>query len=332
MIQGASQADIAVLIISARKGEFETGFERGGQTREHAQLARTLGVEKIIVAVNKMDDPSVEWSEERFNDIKGKLSSFMKPPQYKDVTFLPMSGLTADNMQERKGTPAWWTGPTLFEVLNTTPIPNRDATKAFRIPMIEGYKDMGSVIAVGKVEQGTVRPGTKCLIQPIGHKCTIASVMIDDEEVRFATCGENISLKVVGASEEDLRKGYVLCPLIDPARAVTKFKAKIQVLDLPEERPVLTAGYKAVIHCHVAIEECEILKMYESVDPKTKPPKKVKNPSYVREGMVLECSISLNRTLAVDTKDGAQQLSRFTLRDEGMTIAIGTITELPKEK
>merc|ERR1712070_143169 len=191
---------------------------------------------------------------------------------------------------------------------------------------------MGSVMAIGKVEQGVVRPGTKCIIAPIGQKCTIASVNIDDEEVQYANCGENISLKIVGASEDELRKGFVLCPLIDPVRAVTKFKAKIQVLDLPEERPVLTAGYKAVIHCHVAIEECEILKMYESVDPKTKPPKKVKNPNCVREGMVLECSISLNRATAVDTKDGAQQLSRFTLRDEGMTIAIGSITELPKEK
>merc|ERR1711953_1070361 len=76
MVAGASQADIGVLIISARKGEFETGFERGGQTREHAQLARTLGVEKLIVAINKMDDPSVEWEEARFNDIKAKLSTF----------------------------------------------------------------------------------------------------------------------------------------------------------------------------------------------------------------------------------------------------------------
>jgi translation elongation factor EF-1alpha len=65
MISGASQADVGVLVIAARRGEFETGFERGGQTREHAQLAKTLGVSKLLVAVNKMDDPSVQWSKER---------------------------------------------------------------------------------------------------------------------------------------------------------------------------------------------------------------------------------------------------------------------------
>jgi peptide chain release factor subunit 3 len=67
MIGGAAQADLAVLVISARKGEFETGFDRGGQTREHAMLAKTAGVRHLIVLINKMDDPTVEWSEERYN-------------------------------------------------------------------------------------------------------------------------------------------------------------------------------------------------------------------------------------------------------------------------
>merc|ERR1712232_246755 len=285
MIQGASQADIGVLIISARKGEFETGFERGGQTREHAQLARTLGVEKLIVAINKMDDPSVEWQEARFNDIKAKLSTFIKPPQYKDVSFLPISGLTGDNIKERRNTPSWYKDKTLFEILDSAPIPNRNAKAGFRIPMLDGYKDMGAVTAVGKVEQGIVKPGTKCLVSPIGQKCTIVSVFIDEEEVQYAGCGENITLKMNGVSEEELKKGFVLCPQVDPVRPISKFKAQIQVLELPEERPVLTAGYKAIIHVHVAIEECEIIKLYESTDPKTK--KTQKGPSFVREGMIV---------------------------------------------
>lgn len=329
MIQGASQADIGVLIISARKGEFETGFERGGQTREHAQLARTLGVEKLVIAVNKMDDPSVQWAESRFNEIKEKLATFIRPPQFKDVTFLPISGLTGDNIKDRRATPSWWKGGTLFDLLNSAKIPERDPKKAFRIPMLDGFKDMGSVVAMGKVEQGTVKPGTKCIISPIGHKCTIVSVFIDDEEMKYAGCGENISLKMHGVSEDELKKGYVLCPQIDPVRAITKFKAQLQILELPEERPVLTAGYKAVIHAHVAIEECEIFKLYESTDPKKKPPlNKQKSPSFIREGMAAICSISLARPTAVDIFSSTATLGRFTLRDEGRTIAIGRITEL----
>lgn len=70
MIGGAAQADLAVLVISARKGEFETGFDRGGQTREHAMLAKTAGVKHLVVLVNKMDDPTVEWDEGRYNECR----------------------------------------------------------------------------------------------------------------------------------------------------------------------------------------------------------------------------------------------------------------------
>lgn len=78
MITGVAQADVGVLVISARKGEFEAGFERSGQTREHALLAKTLGVKKLIIVINKMDEPTVEWSKERFDGIQSKLGAYLK--------------------------------------------------------------------------------------------------------------------------------------------------------------------------------------------------------------------------------------------------------------
>ena len=101
MIEGAAMADIAVLIISARKGEFETGFDRGGQSREHALLARTLGVSKVIIAVNKMEDSTCNWNQERFLEIVNKMSPFMKNCGYNlntDIKFIPISGLTGHNI------------------------------------------------------------------------------------------------------------------------------------------------------------------------------------------------------------------------------------------
>jgi len=336
MIAGASQADVGVLIISARKGEFETGFERGGQTREHAMLAKTLGIDRLIIGINKMDDPSVGWDKGRYDDIVKKLGAFIKPPMFKpdQIIFLPMSGLTGDNVKERRNTPDWFTGDTLLKTLDDMQPPPRKVEAAFRIPMLDGFRDMGAIMAVGKVEQGVVRPGTQCIVQPIGHKCKIAAVYIGEgeekQEVQYASVGENIGVKMVGCTEEELRKGYVLSPISDPVRAVTKFKAQLQVLELPEERPVMTAGLKAVMHAHVANEECEITKLYESINMKDR--KKQKNPTFVREGMAVICSITLSRSVALDAFTGAEQLGRFTLRDEGRTIAIGKITELPKEK
>lgn len=334
MISGASQADIAVLIISARKGEFETGFERGGQTREHAQLAKTLGVEKLIIAVNKMDDPSVGWKQERYDEIVTKLSPFLKQASFKQdqLFFLPMSGLTGDNVKERQKTPAWYSGPSLLGLMDSLPPPDRNANLPLRIPMLDGYRDMGAIMSIGKVEQGTVRPGTKAIVMPIAQKCTIVSVYINDEEVQYAQCGENVTMKMNGITEDVLNKGYVLCVASSPLRAVAKFKAQLQVLELPEERPVLTSGYRAVIHVHTASEECEILKLYEAIIGMGKKDRKTeKNPRFVREGAVLTCSIQLMRSISVEAFASLSQLGRFTLRDEGRTIAIGRITQLPNE-
>lgn len=329
MIAGASAADVGVLLISARKGEFETGFEKGGQTCEHALLAKTLGVDKLVCAVNKMDDPTVQWDEKRYNEIVKKIGTFLKKSGYKDdqVIFLPMSGLMGDNIKERKGTPSWYQGQTLLDSLDGITV-TRKAEGPVRIPMMEGYKDMGAVTAIGKVEQGTVRPGMKCIVMPTNNKCTVASVYINDVDMQYATCGENVTLKMTGISDEELKKGYVLCADKTPIPVVSKFKAQIHIIELGIDRPVMTAGYVAVMHAHTASEECEILKLYETMVIQTK--KKDMNPQFARPDSVVVCSIKLARPTALDTFQSSQQLGRFTLRVDGRTIAIGKITELPK--
>jgi len=330
MIAGASQADIGVLIISARKGEFETGFERGGQTREHATLAKTLGVEKLVITINKMDDPSVGWEESRYDEIIKKMTPFLKSSGYKEkeYIFLPISGLTGDNVKERKGTPAWYKGGTLLDTLDTLNVSERKGDEPLRIPMLDGYKDMGATMAIGKIEQGTVKPGMKVVVMPIGQKCTISAVYINDEEMQYASCGENVTLKMNGVSEEQLQKGYVLGSVAKPVPVVTKFKAQLKICELPEERPVLTAGSKAIFHVHTAAEECEILKLYDVMYLADK--KKEDKPRFVRENSIVTCTIQLDRSISLDTFVSSPQLGRFTLRGEGTTIALGKITELPK--
>ncbi|CAE7472733.1 SUP35 [Symbiodinium sp. CCMP2456] len=330
MIAGASAADVGVLLVSARKGEFETGFEKGGQTCEHALLAKTLGVEKLVIAINKMDDPTVQWDEKRYNDIVKKIGAFLKKSGYKDdqVIFLPMSGLMGDNIKERKGTPAWYTGLTLLDSLDGISVAGRKADGPLRIPMMEGYKDMGAVTAIGKIEQGTVRPGMKCVVMPTNNKCQVTAVYINDVEMQYATCGENVTLKMSGIGDEELKKGYVMCADKVPIPVVSKFKATIHVIELGPDRPVMTSGYVAVMHAHTASEECEILKLYETMVIQTK--KKEKNPQFARPDSVVVCSIKLARPTSVDTFTSSPQLGRFTLRVDGRTIAIGKITELPK--
>jgi len=119
MIMGAALADVAGLVISARKGEFEAGFEKDGQTREHAQLAKSLGVQKLIVIVNKMDD--CKWAKARYDEIQTGLRPFLNATGYadKDIIWVPIAGLTGANIMElEQGVCNWYKGPSFMEILD----------------------------------------------------------------------------------------------------------------------------------------------------------------------------------------------------------------------
>jgi len=338
MIAGAAQADVGVLVIAARKGEFETGFERGGQTREHAQLARTLGVAKLIVAINKMDDPSViqedgTWSKARYDEIVNGITPFLKTCGYnpkKDVIFLPMSGLLGHNIVKGvKDTVApWYKGGTLFEVLdNTDPLP-RDPLGPFRMSVIDKYKEMGT-IAMGKSEAGIVRKNDRLYVMPNKQAVTVATIYQDDEEVNAAKGGENLRLRLTGIEDEEMQAGFVVCSRHVPVPCVTYFNAQLQLLDLLEHKSIFTAGYKAILHIHSLVEECEITRLISSLDMKTRPPtpKKVK---FAKSAAIVIVRIEVEKPICVELFDNVPQLGRFTLRDEGRTIAIGKIVKLPK--
>ncbi|XP_066346842.1 uncharacterized protein [Miscanthus floridulus] len=236
MISGASQADIGVLVISARKGEFETGYERGGQTREHVLLAKTLGVAKLVVVINKMDEPTVKWSKERYDEIEAKMVPFLKSSGYnvkKDVQFLPISGLVGTNMKTRmdKSICSWWDGPCLFEVLDRIEVPLRDPKGPVRMPIIDKYKDMGTVV-MGKIESGTIREGDSLLVMPNKSHVKVIGLNLDESKVRRAGPAENVRVKLSGVEEEDVMAGFVLSSVANPVGAVSEFIAQLQILEL----------------------------------------------------------------------------------------------------
>uniref|UniRef100_A0A0D6QWT2 Tr-type G domain-containing protein n=2 Tax=Araucaria cunninghamii TaxID=56994 RepID=A0A0D6QWT2_ARACU len=332
MISGASQADVGVLVISARKGEFETGFEKGGQTREHAMLAKTLGVSKLLVVVNKMDDPSVQWSKERFDEIEKKITPFLKSCGYnvkKDVQFLPISGLMGTNMKDRvpKSMCSWWDGPCLFEALDAVELPPRDPKGPFRMPIMDKFKDMGTVV-MGKVESGTIRVGDSLFVMPNRAVVKVVALYQGNDEPRRARPGENIRVKLAGVEEEDVSAGFVLSSVSRPIPCVLEFDAQLQILELLDHKAIFTAGYKAVLHIHSVVEECEIIELLHQIDQKTKKPIK-KKTLFVKSGAVVVGRIQVNAPICVEKFSDFPQLGRFTLRDEGKTVAIGKVVKLP---
>merc|ERR1712154_89327 len=214
MIGGASQADVAVLVIYARRGEFETGFERGGQTREHAMLVKTAGVKSLVIVVNKMDDPTVDWDESRFDEIKEKLNPYLKKVGFNpktDLFYLPVSGLTGAFLRDesaRESCP-WYTGPSLVQYLDgITPV-SRAADGPLRIPVVDRYKDMGTIV-LGKVESGSVARGDQVMLMPNRSVVEVMQLWSDEEETERANPGENVKVKLKGVEEEDVSAGFVL--------------------------------------------------------------------------------------------------------------------------
>jgi elongation factor 1-alpha len=181
MITGTSQADVALLIISAAQGEFEAGFSKNGQTKEHALLAYTLGVKQIVVIVNKMDSPSVMWRRERFDEIQDEVGAYLKKVGYnpKNVPFIPLSGWHGDNMTDRSDRLGWWDGPTMLEALDSLKPPKRPVDKPLRIPLQDVYKIGGiGLVPVGRVETGVVRAGMQVTFAPCGVTTEVKSVQV----------------------------------------------------------------------------------------------------------------------------------------------------------
>ncbi|MEW5299290.1 MAG: hypothetical protein WDW36_002320 [Sanguina aurantia] len=338
MIQGACQADVAILVISARKGEFETGFEKGGQTREHAQLAKTLGVSRLVVVVNKLDCPSVvlpggKWDKARFDYIVNGLTPFLKGCGYnikKEVTFLPLAALYGHNIKDvvTKAHCEWYEGVSLFDTLDLIDGVERNPLVPFRMPIVDRWRDMGTIV-MGKSEAGFIRVGDVLQLMPNKLKVKVDAIFRDEKESYAARSGENLRLRVTGAEETDISAGFVLSSIKNPVPMVTQFEAQLMIVELLEHNPIFTVGYKAILHIHTAVEECEVTKLIAEIDVKTKEQKKAK---YVKTGGMVICRISVDKPICIEAFSDLAALGRFTLRDEGRTIAIGKVIKLPKNR
>jgi peptide chain release factor subunit 3 len=329
MISGASQADIGVLVISARKGEFETGFERGGQTREHAMLAKTAGVKKLIIVVNKMDDPTVQWSQERYLECCKKITPFLKQVGYNpktDVHYIPVSAYTGANIKDRltEDVCKWYKKESLLEYLDNIKIPTeRNVDGPLLIPITDKNKDMGTIIS-GKIESGKLKKGQNVIVMPNKKPAEILQIYYEENETQFAVSGDNVRIKLKGIEEDEISPGFVICSPDYKINCVTSFEAQLAIL---EYKNIICAGYSAVLHLHACVEDVSITALLHSVDKKTG--KKSKHaPRFLKQGDVAIVRLETSQMVCAETYADFQQLGRFTIRDEGKTIAIGKITKL----
>lgn len=193
------------------------------------------------------------------------------------------------------------------------------------MPIIDKFKDMGTVV-MGKVESGSVREGDSLLVMPNKVQVKVFAVYCDENKVKLAGPGENVRVRLSGIEEEDIISGFVLSSIAKPIPAVYEFVAQLQILELLDNA-IFTAGYKAVLHIHSIVEECEIIELLQQIDPKTKKPMK-KKVLFVKNGAVVVCRIQVNNLICIEKFSDFPQLGRFTLRTEGKTVAMGKVMDL----
>merc|ERR1712070_587554 len=332
MITGTSQADAAILMIASGKGEFEAGFSSEGQTREHALLAQTMGVREMIVCVNKMDDQSVNYSQERYDEIKQELTNYLKKVGYNPakIQFIPISGWHGDNMIEKSDNMKWYTGPCLLDALDEIPLPKRPSDKALRLPLQDVYKIGGiGTVPVGRVETGVIKAGMVVTFAPVGITTEVKSVEMHHEQVPEASPGDNVGFNIKNVAVKDLKRGYVASDSKkDPAKQANRFTAQVIILSHPGQ---IKNGYTPVLDCHTAHIASKFDKIVKKMDKRSG---KVleENPQCIKNGDAAMIEIVPSKPMCVEALTDYAPLGRFAVRDMKKTVAVGIIKSVEKKE
>jgi elongation factor 1-alpha len=331
MITGTSQADAAILVIASGQGEFEAGISKDGQTREHALLAFTLGVKQMIVAVNKMDDKSVGYKQDRYNEIVKEVGSYLKKVGYnvEKVKFVPISGWQGDNMIERSTNMDWYKGPTLLEALDQLDPPTRPSDKPLRLPLQDVYKIGGiGTVPVGRVETGIMKPGDVVTFAPCNTTTEVKSIEMHHESLPEAVPGDNVGFNVKNLSVKDIRRGYVCSNAKnDPARECADFTAQVIILNHPGQ---IGNGYAPVLDCHTSHIACKFAELQSKIDRRSGKELE-KEPKFVKSGDAAICKMVPQKPMCVEVFTEYAPLGRFAVRDMRQTVAVGVIKAVNKK-
>ena len=330
MITGASEADCAVLVVSAAKGETQVAVDPGGQGREHAFLLRTLGVNQLVVSINKMDDQLVNYAKDRYEEVKAIVEHLLKGVGYdtKKVRFIPTSGWKGDNLIKKSENMKWYDGPTLLEALDEFVEPEKPINKPLRIPLQDVYSITGvGTVPVGRVETGKMKPNDKIVVMPEGVVGDIKSIETHHTQIPEAAAGDNIGFSVRGVDKKQIKRGDVVGTPDNPPTVAKEFKAQIIVIYHPT---AVAPGYTPVLHAHTAQVAATITEFVAKIDPRSGQVVE-ESPKFLKSGDSAIVKIRPVRPLCIETFKEFPELGRFALRDMGTTIAAGVVQEITEK-
>jgi elongation factor 1-alpha len=322
MITGASQADAAVLVVAIDDGVMP-------QTKEHAFLARTLGINQLIIAINKMD--LVNYDKEKFDALKEDVSDLIKTVAYKpsEINFIPLSAFEGDNITELSDNTPWYKGPTLVKALDEFTAPEKPTDLPLRLPVQDVYSITGvGTVPVGRVETGVMKKGDNVIFEPPGVSGEVKSIEMHHEMLELAEPGDNVGFNVRGVGKNDIRRGDVAGHTSNAPTVAKEFTAQIVVLQHPG---VITVGYTPVFHCHTAQVACTFMELQKKLDPATGQVKE-ENPDFLKTGDAAFVVVKPTKPMVIEKIKDIPHMGRFAIRDMGQTVAAGMCIDLVPAK
>ncbi len=334
MISGASEADVAVLVVdvgvSANAG-------LAPQTREHLILLQAMGIERLVVALNKMD--AVHYDSEMFELARLEVSDFCEQLGYSagvQADFVPVSALNGDNVSICSAKTPYYEGPPLLDLLDGIPPIPRPIELPLRMPILRTFAvpGVGSVVA-GKIETGQVAPGDSVVIAPYPGtgltRAEVKSIEWQHQSVDAAQAGDDVGVLLTkqekGFVSRQVKKGAVMGSPGASPRAVSRFKAQILVVDHPNG---FGERYAPYLHVHQAAMPCSIEQILSASNIEGTP----MTPEEASDGrirLVNGCSavvwVRSQKPLVIEPASRFPRLGRFVLRD-GRTVATGLCLEV----
>lgn len=322
MITGASQADAGVLVVAADDGVMP-------QTKEHVFLSKTLGINQLIVAINKID--LVDYDEAKFNELKDEVSALIKTVGFNpaDVPFIPVSAFEGDNIKDASPNTSWYKGDTLMQALDNLAAPEKPVSLPLRIPIQDVYSITGvGTVPVGRVETGVMKKGENVIFEPAGASGEVKSIEMHHETFETAEPGDNIGFNVRGVGKNDIRRGDVAGHIDDAPAVAKEFDAQIVVLQHPG---VITVGYTPVFHCHTSQVACTFLELTAKLDPATGQVAE-ENPDFLKTGNAAFVKVKPTKPMVIENAKKIPQIGRFAIRDMGQTVAAGLCIDVTPAK
>ena len=323
MITGTSQADAALLVVSANPGE---GVME--QTKEHIFLAKTLGVPQLMVAVNKMD--MAKYDEARFNEVKAEVQKLLKGVGYnvEKVPIIPVSSWKGENITKPSQQLGWYKGKFLVGAFDDLAPPVKSTDKPLRMPIQDVYTITGiGTVPVGRIETGIMKVNQQVIVMPSGKTGEVKSIEMHHEQMPQAEPGDNIGFNVRGVGKKDIARGDVVGHTSSPPTVVKEFTAQIIVLNHPT---VVTLGYTPVFHIHTAQVACQITEIQKKLDPRTGETLQ-EHPDTLKNGDAAIVKIKPMQPLVIEKRNEIPHMSRFAIRDAGTTVAAGFCIDYVKK-